>query len=777
MKKTKFVRLLALCLAAVSLIGIVGALSYDQNGDNKTNVWDLQLLVNKNESVDAALEEALGGKNQLKLEKDTDGAYVIDSVMALYQMAKHATEGATFKLAKDIDLNGANWAPIASFKGHFDGQGYTIKNFTITSDVYVKDGNSMGFFGVVDFNGKDSAGNNIQSIVENVNFENVNLVISEDMTRTYYVGTVAGSNRGIVRNCTAVSFVTDKRTTLEVIEGEDQTARIGALIGRNNNSTPAGKLETANTMLITDNTINITHDVTQTVASKMGMDFATLESGKRNIGIAGYTDSANLINTAGGSYTQLRWQDISNSSEYSEILKARRTTAAQYMYDMGMVYWTPSQDLKLIWYKTGTGVHTTSKYEPSKLYRGIPYNHGSSSLERFEYWVNNAELPTDAFYLTEDSVIAQFNNVANNTLPDGVTTFQYNGKTYLSKITVPYTDANGNAQTTTYTAKLGDFFGITYVDGDDNNYIPSDWVDSKVTGTYITGFGRYIGNDCSSAASWAWRQISAVASSTGYASPSNTNNMITSPRYTTNTSSGYYNGIVPVGGLTFEDPKNASGSDVTDSASYAKVVNAAYDADPNSFLEALTHASMADCLMGYRSAGGHTLMLMGDAVTIRKPGGTIDADLSYVITTEQGGSYGTRKGTYNGKDWSSSWGVNEKRTFAQVVGYGQAYDDTFERYFPITIDALRNEDSAAATAWCKVEGGAVKSNFHINSTTANGKTVYTKTTMSNSRAAYATMTAANLVEAHGEGVTELVVTLANGDSYDVNLTTGTCTKK
>ena len=64
MKKTKFVRLLALCLAAVSLIGIVGALSYDKNGDNKTNVWDLQLMVNEGASEEE-LEKALNAESAM----------------------------------------------------------------------------------------------------------------------------------------------------------------------------------------------------------------------------------------------------------------------------------------------------------------------------------------------------------------------------------------------------------------------------------------------------------------------------------------------------------------------------------------------------------------------------------------------------------------------------------------------------------------------------------------------------------------------------------------
>ena len=76
MKKTRWMRGIALVLALVLLVGVVGALTYDLNGDGKTNVWDLQLIVNKSETdaYEAALKEAgklrVEGKDYLVQDGD-----------------------------------------------------------------------------------------------------------------------------------------------------------------------------------------------------------------------------------------------------------------------------------------------------------------------------------------------------------------------------------------------------------------------------------------------------------------------------------------------------------------------------------------------------------------------------------------------------------------------------------------------------------------------------------------------------------------------------------
>ena len=737
MKKLNGIKLIALCLAAVMLVGMVAALSYDRNGDGKTNVWDLQMMINGGESAEeqaAGLKEALGGKpNELK--PNAEGAYEIYTAVGLYNMAKLADKGYSFKLMADIDLQGGNWLPVEKFRGTFDGQGHTISNVNITQ---CGEGTFQGFFATVDYDA-----NRVQSLVKNLNLYNVRVVAAE---KAEYIGLFAGQIRGIVQDCTATGFVTDSRTNLT------KPVYIGSMAGRINNSNPDGILKYTkdfnNFLTVSSGAVGapVAGDSVDGITTKMGMDFAPLAEGSktRTFGLYGAVPSAESLIDETGKVTW-NWQDITNSTEYApKELQERRKIAAQYMYDMGTVYWTPSQNLMIINYKAGGGDRTSTKYSTTKLYRGIPYNHGSSSLDRFNYWVNNPALPTDAFYITDDTVVQQFNDaLLNNTY------IMYNDRKTLTTIT---------GDTGWKWTNLA------------NNYMPTDWTVEptvpSVTGVYLTGFGRYIGNDCSSAAAWAWRNISAVSNdSQGCARPNNTNNMFPSPRYMYRGTSDF-TGIVPVNGLTFADPMvtNSDGQLIktTSSLEYAKMINAEYEADPNKFLEAYTHASMADCLMGYQSAGGHTLMLMGDAVTIRSKTGKILPDASYVVTTEQGGggSSGTRES--DGKAWTSTWSVNRKRSFATLLRYGKASVNTEERYFPVTITALREVDTPAATAWCKLNKGEVTSNFHIVSTQVGDELVYTKTAMSNSRTSCVSV---KLADVHTVTSGTVKVTLANGEVY------------
>ena len=102
--------------------------------------------------------------NTVKTTKPTviDTELVISTADELRAFAAEVNSGCTFvgktvKLANDIDLKGAEWAPImcpstdakkypsgyAGFQGTFDGNDKIVSNFTVTDDLYA------GFFGYV----------------------------------------------------------------------------------------------------------------------------------------------------------------------------------------------------------------------------------------------------------------------------------------------------------------------------------------------------------------------------------------------------------------------------------------------------------------------------------------------------------------------------------------------------------------------------------------------------------------------------------------------------
>lgn len=382
MKKNTWNKVLALVLCLVLLATTVSASGYtlDLSGDGKVNVWDVQVAVNENKGAahsEAILDDILGGGDEL--HPNTDGVYEIYTIIGLNNMVKLANKGYRFKLMKDIDLGGADWAPIANFRGNFDGNLKTISNFKITKAVAGGDGASMGFFAVVDHNGKDADGNNVQSVVKDLNLKNVTLTVPTAAdANVCYIGLIAGSNRGRIENCTTEGLVTDRRTVLAA------TAYIGTIVGRNNNSNPAGVVASGtNTLTATAGSSN-SADKVEGITSKLAMQFAELtypegtEEGKqykRNIGIAGYSKDANID-------TGMIWQDVSNSFALkSETEQERRQAVVDEMYKMGTVQWTTSELLTYTVNGNKTATHSNI-YIPGTTYYGIPYNSVGGGYER-----------------------------------------------------------------------------------------------------------------------------------------------------------------------------------------------------------------------------------------------------------------------------------------------------------------------------------------------------------------------------------------------------------
>ena len=370
----KINRLIALCLALVSLVSVATALTYDLNGDGKTTVWDLQTAVNEEKSAQEqaqALAEVLGGQDEL--HPNAEGVYEIHSMLGLYNMVKLSDKGYSFRLMADLDLKDMDWTPV-NLHGNFDGNGHTIANVTITKSRSNGSAYVSGFFGTL-FRYEDGDTTK-QSQVKNLHLENVHVTAD---SKAQYIGLLAGTNKGIIENCTATGSVTDLRTQLP------KNTYIGAIVGCNENSTPARKLIKGEDLLTAPANTENPLDKVEGISAKLATFFGELSypedaasKPERTLGgIAGFSNEANIDAT-------MLWQDTTGSMQYkSQTEQGYRNTVEQKMYEQGTVAWTPSETIYYL--KNGSPTHTHSNvFIAGRTYYGVPYVGGYNGFyERF----------------------------------------------------------------------------------------------------------------------------------------------------------------------------------------------------------------------------------------------------------------------------------------------------------------------------------------------------------------------------------------------------------
>lgn len=157
--------------------------------------------------------------------------YLIEDVEDLKLLAEKVNSGTTyektyFKQTADIDLNNEPWTPIGTvivinngkdarpFKGTFDGDGYKITNLKVTGNS-----NNAGLFGYTqdatikncNVTGEVSGSSDVGGIVGNADGKTQILSCSfrGDVTgEDSYIGGIAGSARGTIKNCYALADVT-----------------------------------------------------------------------------------------------------------------------------------------------------------------------------------------------------------------------------------------------------------------------------------------------------------------------------------------------------------------------------------------------------------------------------------------------------------------------------------------------------------------------------------------------------------------------------------------
>ena len=639
MKKQKWLRLTAFVLVLLLVSGALltaGAAHVvgDMNGDGKITAFDAQMIAEHkaglrtldkaqqmvaNNSTVSRILDFILGKSQADLG-DLDGDNVFEIYSADGLFEMAQNPQQDYILMADIDLASSQWTPVIGFSGSFNGNGYTISNVSITTGT-PSCYNTKGPAFNMGFFGDPTA----DSVITDLHLRNVTIVASEE---AQYLGLLAGTSRGLVTGCTATGMIIDSRPTHGTTD--DAKTWIGVLVGRIPNvsagQTPSSVIG-GTTLSVTDSanvatTDGLSADVKFQIADRDGINL--IKDVSQSIGLVGWYPSGATVS---GIY-----RDSSNSSTLvSADIQARQDKMITYMNAMGTVRWTPAEDLTMISEK-GTG----RTYYAGTIYTGLPYTHNNGSLQRF-----------------------------------------------LSAMDTQ--DENG-----VYTAQSGLGDSIYYVD------------DAGIGG--YDGFAQLMGNSCSGAVGWAWLQASPVLTHLpnnqsnpyhGGVYPRGTKSML--PTEATRTQYGIY----PVGqwsDFRMADPDTGKYTDVPYDATKAaySCTDETYsyevlaNNDATTLLEAYAMARRADAVVAYAeqwynspTPGGHVRLLTADPVVIRNTRGVIDADKSYMITTEQGAELKT-----------STWLVNHRYSFRELLDDPSDPNASSQKrtYLPITIRALHDTE-------------------------------------------------------------------------------------
>ena len=138
-----------------------------------------------------------------------DSAIITISTAEELERLQGQTLVLSYELNADIDLGGMEWTPVAIFYGTFDGNGYTVSNFKITT--------GRKYVGLFGYNG---------GVIENLGVENFTVNVS--YSSSVYAGGLVGYNSGIITNSYATGEVSATST--------DSVAYAGGLVGSNGGS-------------------------------------------------------------------------------------------------------------------------------------------------------------------------------------------------------------------------------------------------------------------------------------------------------------------------------------------------------------------------------------------------------------------------------------------------------------------------------------------------------------------------------------------------------------
>ena len=322
-------------------------------------------------------EQLYGHINQLE---PMNGVYKIWNAEGVKNIANHPD--AKFEFLCNVDMEGQTIRPIGTkdqpFTGEISGINCTISNFTVEAS----DDGYLGFLGV----------NN--GVIRNITLDNVTYVAKEN---TQYIGGVAAVStteigRVTVRGTMDISAAADNAVcggfvgviSADIVNSVAEvninytavgSATIGGLIG-SAEGIHAEFSETYGKLIVTG--------TNKTVGLVAGN---TKDSSWFSVSFLGDENTVDgvLMENRFGVEENVTIEKVlvreNTPYEMDENVAKLRDTVVAAMYKMGTIKWTTSQDLYHDCHCLLSVCH--GAYKQGQLHIGIPYNHYSTTYERF----------------------------------------------------------------------------------------------------------------------------------------------------------------------------------------------------------------------------------------------------------------------------------------------------------------------------------------------------------------------------------------------------------
>lgn len=255
-----------------------------------------------------------------------------------------------YALVCDIDLGGAEWTPIGTsddpFIGEFDGQGYAISNFKITT--------GRAYVGLFGYN---------KGVIKNLGVENFTVNVS--YSGNVYAGGLVGYNSGSILNSYATGDVS------ATVTASYSYAYAGGLVGYNNSGTITNCYAAGNVSATVSSRSYayagglVGHnmgDITNSYATEDVSATATNSS----VHFPNWVYAGGLVGNNGGR--------ITNSYAMGDV---RGSAVAKYIYVGGLVGYNLGDIMK----SYATGSVSASSYSSNEYAGGlVGYNSGDITI-------------------------------------------------------------------------------------------------------------------------------------------------------------------------------------------------------------------------------------------------------------------------------------------------------------------------------------------------------------------------------------------------------------